>query len=113
MPVFLSLPFSLSSDWQALVVVLRLQFHPALADPPAVPVASAVKTSPQPQTPEELYLDLMKKVLTRAQMAGRYEYHALNPRTMTDALTLRLADRCSTTEDSNWSNSELPMPRPI
>jgi O-methyltransferase len=75
----------------ALVVVLRLQFHPALADPPAVPVASAVKTSPQPQTPEELYLDLMKKVLTRAQMAGRYEYHALNPRTMTDALTLRLA----------------------
>ena len=62
-----------------LVVLVKLQFHPALQNPPAVPVANAVKTNPQPHTPEELYLDLLKKTLTRAQVAGRYERHALVP----------------------------------
>jgi hypothetical protein len=37
-----------------------------------IPIAVAVKTSPAPSSPEELYLDLLKKTLTRAQTAGRY-----------------------------------------
>ena len=37
-----------------------------------VPIAVAVTTSPAPSTPEELYLDLLKKTLTRAQTVGRY-----------------------------------------
>jgi hypothetical protein len=37
----------------------------------------AVKTSPAPSSPEELYLDLLKKTLTRAQTAGRYSRHTL------------------------------------
>src|SRR5579863_1173468 len=36
------------------------------------PIAVAVETSPAPSTPEELYLDLLKKTLTRAQTVGRY-----------------------------------------
>jgi O-methyltransferase len=74
-----------------LVVVVRLQSYSALANPPAVPVASAVKTSPQPQTPNERYLDLLKKTLTRAQIAGRYERHALQPHNWINRLALRLA----------------------
>ena len=34
-----------------------------------IPIAVAVKTSPAPSNPEELYLDLLKKTLTRAQTA--------------------------------------------
>jgi O-methyltransferase len=37
-----------------------------------VPIAVAVQTSPAPSTPEEMYLDLLKKTLTRAQTVGRY-----------------------------------------
>jgi O-methyltransferase len=37
-----------------------------------IPMAIAVKTEPVPSTPAELYLDLMKKTLTRAQTTGRY-----------------------------------------
>ena len=42
-----------------------------------VPIAVAVKTSPAPSTPEELYLDLLKKTLTRAQTVGRYTRRTL------------------------------------
>ncbi len=45
----------------------------ALSDPaPALPIAIAVKTVPVPTTPEELYLDLLKRTLTRAQTTDRY-----------------------------------------
>lgn len=45
----------------------------------SVPVAMAVKTSPVPSTPEEMYLDLLKRTLTRAQIAGRYVRHTPVP----------------------------------
>jgi O-methyltransferase len=64
----------------ALMIVAKILLHPPLAKPPAAPVACALKVSPQPQTPEELYLDLLKKTLTRAQVAGRYERHTVRPR---------------------------------
>jgi O-methyltransferase len=38
----------------------------------SVPVSIAVKTEPSPQNPEQMYLDLLKKVLTRAQVAPPY-----------------------------------------
>jgi O-methyltransferase len=39
---------------------------------PAVPIAISVKTLPVPNTPEELYLDLLKRTLTRTQTTDRY-----------------------------------------
>jgi hypothetical protein len=42
-------------------------------------ISSAVKTSPEPGTAEELYLDLLKRSLTRAGFAKRYERHTLKP----------------------------------
>ena len=45
----------------------------------AAPIAVAVKTNPTPSSPEELYLDLLKKTLTRAQTAGRFTRHRLRP----------------------------------
>lgn len=44
------------------------------------PMAVAVKTDPVPSTPEELYLDLLKKTLTRVQTSGRYIRHVPEPR---------------------------------
>jgi len=41
----------------------------------SVPMAIAVRTDPSPSSPQELYLDLLKKTLTRAQTAGRYSRH--------------------------------------
>jgi hypothetical protein len=41
-------------------------------------MAGAVTTSPKPQTPAELYLDLMKRTLTRAQVADVYERHTIH-----------------------------------
>jgi len=43
------------------------------------PISSAVKTRPVPGTAEELYLDLLKRSLTRAAFAKRYERHTLKP----------------------------------
>ncbi len=40
----------------------------------------SVETHPQPETPPELYLDLMKKVLTRALVAKGLERHTIRPR---------------------------------
>jgi O-methyltransferase len=42
-------------------------------------ISSAVKTSPEPRTAEEMYLDLLKRSLTRALFAKRYERHTLKP----------------------------------
>lgn len=42
-------------------------------------ISSAIKTSPEPGTAEELYLDLLKRSLTRAGFAKRYERHTLKP----------------------------------
>jgi O-methyltransferase len=50
------------------IVVDRLPVSP-------VPIAVAVKTNPAPSSPQELYLDLLKKTLTRAQTSGRYMRH--------------------------------------
>ena len=45
----------------------------------AAPVVLSVHTQPTPRTPDELYLDLMKKVLTRAQTANGMERHKIRP----------------------------------
>lgn len=42
-------------------------------------ISSAVKTSPEPRTAEEMYLDLLKRSLTRALFAKRHERHTLKP----------------------------------
>ncbi len=42
-------------------------------------VSAAVKTNPEPQTPAELYLDLLKRALTRALVARGYERHTIWP----------------------------------
>jgi hypothetical protein len=42
-------------------------------------ISSAVKTSPQPRTAEEMYLDLLKRSLTRTVFAKDRERHTLNP----------------------------------
>lgn len=44
------------------------------------PIALSVSTEPLPRSPSELYLDLMKKVLTRALMAKGVERHTVWPR---------------------------------
>ena len=43
------------------------------------PLVFSVQTEPSPGTPAELYLDLMKKVLTRALIAKRHERHTVLP----------------------------------
>ena len=42
-------------------------------------ISSAVKTSPEPRSAEEMYLDLLKRNLTRALFAREYERHTLKP----------------------------------
>lgn len=42
-------------------------------------IASSLQTEPVPDTPSELYLDLMKKTLTRAIVARGRERHTLRP----------------------------------
>ena len=44
------------------------------------PVVLSVPTEPAPRDPAELYLDLMKKVLTRALIARGTERHTIRPR---------------------------------
>ena len=58
-----------------LMAIHRLQVDRRPVSP--APIAVAVKTSPVPSTPEEMYLDLLKKTLTRAQTTGRYDRHSL------------------------------------
>jgi len=75
-----------------LLVVARIEsYSSTLRNPPAVSIASTVRTNPQPRTPEELYLDLLKKTLTRAQVASRYEYHTLELHSRINRLVYRLA----------------------
>ena len=50
----------------------------------------SVHTHPTPQTPPELYLDLMKKVLTRALIAKRMERHSIRPQGPKSRLLSRL-----------------------
>jgi O-methyltransferase len=47
--------------------------------PQAAPVILSVHTQPTPRDPAELYLDLMKKVLTRALIAKGMERHTISP----------------------------------
>lgn len=63
----------------ATVLAELFFLQPRFSPPSAIPVACAVTTNPEPQTPAELYLDLLKKTLTRAQVAGPYERHTLRP----------------------------------
>jgi O-methyltransferase len=42
-------------------------------------ISSAVETTPEPRTAEEMYLDLLKRSLTRALFAKEYERHTLKP----------------------------------
>jgi len=62
-----------------LALVASLWVEPSMPKPSPLTVACAVSTQPQPQTPEELYLDLLKRTLTRAQVVGLYERHTLKP----------------------------------
>jgi hypothetical protein len=45
-----------------------------------VPIAARVRTEPDPHSPAELYLDLMKRILTRALIARPRERQSLRPR---------------------------------
>jgi O-methyltransferase len=51
----------------------------AISLPHAIPVALSVATHPVPRTCEELYLDMMKKVLTRALIARGLDRHTIVP----------------------------------
>jgi O-methyltransferase len=42
-------------------------------------ISSQVRLAPEPRTPEEFYLDLIKRVLTRTLSAREMERHALRP----------------------------------
>src|SRR5579863_6083838 len=46
---------------------------------PADPIVLSVPTQPQPQNAPELYLDLMKKVLTRALIASGRDRRTISP----------------------------------
>jgi O-methyltransferase len=50
-----------------------------MASPASAPVVLSVDSSPVPHTACELYLDLMKKVLTRALTARGLERHTIRP----------------------------------
>jgi O-methyltransferase len=54
------------------------------------PVILSVDIQPTPRTPPELYLDLMKKVLTRALLATGMERHTIRPRGPKSRLLSRL-----------------------
>ncbi len=64
----------------ALGGAIGYAFYPAAPPPASVPISCAVETAPKPETAEQLYLDLLKKTLTRAQVVGAYELHPLRPR---------------------------------
>ncbi len=53
--------------------------HPGPGEPSKRLVSAEVDTKPHPQTPEQLYLDLLKRALTRALVAGPYERYTLKP----------------------------------
>ncbi len=44
-----------------------------------LPMAIAVQTAPIPESVEQMYLDVVKKALTRALVARRFERHTVNP----------------------------------
>jgi O-methyltransferase len=50
------------------------------------PIVLSVHTQPKPQTPSELYLDLMKKILTRALTAKGIERHTIRPHRLESSL---------------------------
>jgi len=54
------------------------------------PVVLSVHTQPTPQTAPELYLDLMKKILTRALLATGMARHTIRPRGPKSRLLCRL-----------------------
>lgn len=49
----------------------------------------SVETEPTPRTPSELYVDLMKKVLTRALTASGMERHTIHPKSAKSRLLYR------------------------
>ena len=61
-----------------LLMVNTLRNEPPVEPLSPIPIACAVTTVPAPHTAAELYLDLLKKTLTRAQEAGIYERHTLH-----------------------------------
>jgi O-methyltransferase len=60
-----------------IMLVETFLVQPRVPPPAAIPVACEVQSNPQPNTAAELYLDLLKKNLTRAQEADSYERHFL------------------------------------
>ena len=50
-----------------------------MATPRTAPISLLVDTQPKPSTGSELYLDLMKKILTRALTANGIERHTIRP----------------------------------
>ncbi len=68
----------------AMVLAIGVVLLALLPDVPlkALPglTSASVKTTPDPVSPEELYLDLMKKALTRALVAPPFERRTLPPK---------------------------------
>ena len=78
LPMVVWLAFGLFMYLQATKIVPVLSYIVLNRQPVSpVPIAVAVKTNPAPSSPEEMYLDLLKKTLTRAQTAGRYSRRTL------------------------------------
>ena len=78
LPLVVWLAFGLFMFVQATRVMPFLVYVALNRQPVSpLPIAVAVKTDPTPSSPEELYLDLLKKTLSRAQTAGRYSRHTL------------------------------------
>jgi len=57
-------------------------------------IGARLSTSPAPTTPAELYLDLMKRILTRALIARRMERHTAMPRSGLKRLVFRPLSSC-------------------
>jgi len=50
-----------------------------ISQPRVAPLTPSIATQPTPQTPSERYLDLMKKILTRALITHGIERHTIRP----------------------------------
>lgn len=58
------------------------------------PIGAQLSTSPTPATPAELYLDLMKRILTRALIARRMERHTARPASGLKRLVFKPLSSC-------------------
>jgi len=57
---------------------------------PEEPLVTSLELDPKPEVPAQLYLDLMKKILTRALIANGMERHTIQPRATKSNIINRL-----------------------